>query len=131
MENYRRVTEEDLLVTEALIARSYGKLKQSVVQAPSRVLNAAGKTAGEHPYATAATAIVAGAGLYGIFRMMTANCADHTKTGRQEAAMQSIVKRENLMYEMLMMIVPMLIPLIPRFLPMSIGGILFKKRTRT
>ena len=129
MVNHRRVTEEDLLVTEALIARSYGKLKQSFVQAPSRALNAAGKTAGEHPYATAAMAVVAGAALYGIFRMMTAHGRDHDTMGRQGTAMQNIVKRQNLMYEMLMTIVPMLMPLIPRLLPLNLGGFLFGKRT--
>ena len=39
MKNRRRVTEEDLRITEALIAQSYSRLKQSVIQTPSRAAN--------------------------------------------------------------------------------------------
>jgi hypothetical protein len=36
VERRRQITEEDILMTEAMIARSYGRVKRSVMQAPSR-----------------------------------------------------------------------------------------------
>ena len=53
MKNPRQITEEDILVTEALIAESYGRLKKSVVQAPSRALGSVGGTIRNHPFAAA------------------------------------------------------------------------------
>ena len=73
METSRCVTEEDLLITEALIAKSYSQLKQAVIQAPSRALKSVSQTAREHPYATAGTAVVGGAAVYGIIKMMTSH----------------------------------------------------------
>ena len=71
MEKHRQVTEEDIIMIEELITRSYGRLKQSVVQAPSRALRCAGNTLKEHPLATAGAAVGAGITLYGLFRLMT------------------------------------------------------------
>lgn len=121
----RRVTENDLLITEARIAKSYGRLKQSVIQAPSRALKSVGTTAGTHPYATAAIAVIAGAVLYGIYRKMTSPGAGNKVkgSGRGNAA-----REKNPMYDILMMLLPMMIPYIPRYLQAYLGGALFGKR---
>jgi hypothetical protein len=71
VEKHRQVTEEDIIMTEELITRSYGRLKQSVVQAPSRALRCVGNTLKEHPIPAAGAAVGAGITLYGLFRLMT------------------------------------------------------------
>jgi hypothetical protein len=53
----RQVPEEDIIMTEELITRSSGRLKQSVVQAPSRALRCVGNTLKEHPIAAAGAAV--------------------------------------------------------------------------
>jgi hypothetical protein len=57
----RRVTEEDLHVTEALIADSYARLKRSIAEAPRQAVSPAADMIKEHPFAATATA--AGTGL--------------------------------------------------------------------
>ncbi len=127
MVKHKPVTEEDLLVTEALIAKSYYRLKRSVVTAPSRMVQSAGKTAAEHPYATATAAVIGGAALYGIYRMMTSHATDRGASGRQTSVMQDVMNRQNLMYDLLMMVIPLMIPFIPHYLQKYMGSILFQK----
>ena len=57
----RRVTEEDLHVTEALIADSYARLKRSIAETPSRAVSPASNIIREHPLAV--TVAAAGAGV--------------------------------------------------------------------
>jgi hypothetical protein len=127
MVKHRRVTEEDLLETEALIAQSYLRLKRSVVTTPARMVQSAGKTAAEHPYATAAAVVIAGAALYGIYRVMTSRATDRGAAGRQPSAMHDVMNHQNLMFDLLMMAIPMMIPYIPQYLRKYMGSILFKK----
>ena len=56
-----RVTEEDILLTEALIGQSFARLKTSVAKAPHDLVSPMTTTIREHPFATAAAA--AGAGM--------------------------------------------------------------------
>ena len=76
MKNRRPITEEDLLVTEALIAESYGRLKKSVVQAPHRALGSVGGSIRRHPVAAAAVAIAGGITAYIVITRMTSHGAD-------------------------------------------------------
>jgi hypothetical protein len=116
MENRRRITEEDLLITEALIAKSYGQLKQSVIQTPSRVYKSLGETAREHPYATAGTAVVAGVALYGIIKMMTSHGSVPDAPGSSRAPMQKDTCRSDHMHDMLLMIIPLVTPYITSYI---------------
>jgi hypothetical protein len=123
MENRRRVTEEDLLITEALIAQSYGQLKQSVVQAPSRALRSVGQTAREHPFATAAIAVVAGVAVYGIIKMITSRTSVQKPEGRSRVTMQKDTSGLNLIKEMLPMIIPLVSPYILGYIQKYLGNI--------
>jgi hypothetical protein len=120
VEKRRRVTEEDLLVTEALIAESYGSLKRSVVQAPSRAFRSVGQTAKEHPFATAATAVVAGVVVYGIIKMITSRSAaqESPKSSRKDTA------RPDIMHEMLSMMIPLAAPYVTGYIQKYLGRIL-------
>lgn len=121
MENRRRVTEEDLLVTEALIAQSYGRLKHSVVQAPSRALGSIGRTARGHPYATAATAVVAGAAVFGIIKMMASHASVQEAPGNKPGSRHNETCRPDHMHEMLLMIIPLVAPYLTGYLQHYLG----------
>jgi hypothetical protein len=126
MENRRRVTEEDLLVTEALIALSYGQLKNSVVQAPSRAYHAMGQTMRDHPYATAGTAVAGGAALYGIFKMMSSRTPE---PGVHESPrVPKDTGHSELMHEMLLMLIPLAVPYITGYVQKYLGNIQTKER---
>jgi hypothetical protein len=128
MENRRRVTEEDLLITEALIAKSYSQLKQSVIQAPSRAYRSVGQTVREHPFATAATAVVAGIVVFGIIKLITSRASVQEAQGRSRVTMQKDTSRPDLMHEMLSMIIPLVAPYITGYIQKYIGGILSGER---
>jgi hypothetical protein len=110
MKNRRRVTEDDLLLTEMMIAKSYGKLKKSVFQLPSKACASVGKTVSEHPYATAATVAAGGAAAYGIIKMMTSHNSDREASGRSCCTGHKETKRSDLLQEMLPMILPLVMP---------------------
>jgi len=112
MENRRRVTEEDLLITEALISQSYGQLKQSVVMVPTRACRSVGQTVRQHPFATAAAAVIAGAGMYGIFKMMSSRSTGLEAPGRSRVSQQNDMKRPNMMHELLLLMIPLAAPYI-------------------
>jgi hypothetical protein len=127
MNNRRRVTEEDLLVTEALIAQSYGQLKQSVIQAPSRMYRSLGETAREHPYATAATAVVAGAAVYGIIKKMSSHTPVQKAQGNSRPSQQDETCRPDHMHDMLLMIIPLVAPYITSYIQKYLGSIQSKE----
>ncbi len=124
MEKYRQVTEEDILKTEEMIARSYGRLKQSVVQAPSKALGSLGKTVKDHPFAAAATAVGAGITLYGLFRLVTRQgTARETVGGSREQK-----SRPDLRMEIISLILPMVAPYISSYIEKYLGGIFSRDR---
>ena len=128
MENHRRVTEDDLLITEALIAESFGRLKQSVAQAPSRALGSLSGTIRKHPFAAAATAILAGAVVFGIIRLITSRASVQETPGRSRGTLQRDTGHPDLMQEMMSMIFPMVAPYITGYLQKYIGRILSGER---
>ena len=115
MKNRRPITEEDLLITEALIAESYGRLKKSVVHAPSRALGSVGGTIRRHPFAAAATAIIGGIAAYVIITRMTSPGAG---TGQKKER-----SHPDLMHEMQGMIIPLVAPFIIGYIQKYIGSI--------
>ena len=123
MENRKRVTEEDLLITEELIAKSYGQLKQSVIQAPSRACRSVGQTVREHPYATAATLVVAGVAVYGIIKLITSRTSVQEAKGRSRITVQKTTSSPDLIQEMLPMIIPIVAPYIMGYIQKYLGRI--------
>ena len=111
MERRRQVTEEDILMTEAMIARSYGRLKRSVAQAPARAFSSAGETVRKHPFATAAAAVGAGIALFGLFRLMTRQGTREKDAGSRERRSSPDMTRE-----ILSMIIPLAAPYVTGYL---------------
>ncbi len=116
METRRRITEEDLLITETLISESYGQLKQSVVQVPTRAFRSVGQTVREHPYATAGVAIVAGVAMYGIFKMVASNSSSQGAPGKARSCLKTDTGHPDLMQQMLPMLIPLVIPLVAPYI---------------
>jgi predicted outer membrane lipoprotein len=116
MKDRRRVNEDDLLLTELMIARSYGRLKGSVMQLPSRACASVCKTVCEHPYATAATAVAGGAAAYGIINMMSPRHSDREDRGRSSCTRQKEARRPDLMQELLPMLLPLVTPYLTSYI---------------
>lgn len=116
MESNRRITKEDLLVTESLIAQSYSELKQSVIQNPFSVCKTVGKTVHDHPIATAATAVVAGIAVYGIFQLMTSRAPTKEAQQRSRVTRQKDTNNTDLIREMIPVIIPIVTPYITTYL---------------
>ncbi len=123
MKKYRQVTEEDLLITEALISKSYGQLKQSVIQAPSRVYRSISQTAREHPYETAAAGIVAGVAVCGIVKTKKSGAPVPEVQERVRVTIERDTSRQDLMQEMMKIMIPMVTPYIAGYIQKYIGEI--------
>ncbi len=128
MTNRRRITEEDLLITESLITESYGQIRQSVVKAPSQALGSLCGTIKKHPFASAATAVIAGAVVFGIIRLVTSRSSYNEEPGRSRRSYQRDTSGPDLTHEMLSMIIPLAAPYITGYLQNYIGRILSGKR---
>jgi hypothetical protein len=124
VEKRRPITEEDLLMTELLISRSFGQMKQSVVQAPSRALRSAGGTLRKNPYAAAGAAVGAGIILYALFRLMTRKGAVKGSglLGREQKS------RPDMTMEIFSMILPLFKPYITGYLERYVGRMFSKDR---
>jgi len=123
MERRRQITEEDILVTEAMIARSYGRLKRSVVQAPSRAFRSAGETVRKHPFATAAAAVGAGIALFGLFRLIT-----RLGTREKDAGSRERGSRPDMTRQILSMIIPLAAPYVTGYLKNYIAKVFSGER---
>lgn len=122
MEKRRQVTEEDLLLTEALIAKSYGQLKQAVTQTPARVYESLSQTAREHPYETAAAGVVAGVAVCGIIKMKTSGSPGPDQE-RIRVTIQKDTNRQDMMREMLPILMPMVAPYLAGYIRKYFGEI--------
>ena len=124
MENRRQVTEEDILMTEEMIALSFGRMKRSVVQAPSRAFSSAGDTVRRHPVAAAAAAVGAGIAIYGLFRLMTRRSA----TRENVPVRREHESRPDMSREIISMIIPLVTPYVIGYLKNYMEGIFSSKR---
>lgn len=111
----RGVTEEDLLITEAFIAKSYTNLKQSVRETPTRVIRTVGETVHEHPLAATGAAVVAGVALCGIAKIVSSSSSVKNTPFPSE----SIPKETNspdLMHELLLLMLPLVVPYVVEYM---------------
>jgi hypothetical protein len=122
MKNRKQITEEDLLVTEALIAESYGRLKKSVVQAPHKALGSVGGTIRKHPFAAAAAAVAGGIGVY----MIATRMASHRADARQKREQSS----PDLVKEMLLIFLPMAAPHIAMYIQKYLGALVHSPKNK-
>jgi hypothetical protein len=120
MENRKRITEKDLLITESRIAESFERLKKSVVQAPVKALGPISQAISEHPLEATATAVGGGIAAYGIARMITPR--NSTEEGKKRHGKKKKSKRRHdPMLDILAAIIPLTIPYITRYLEKYTG----------
>jgi len=114
VERTRPITEDDVLLTELLLARSYARLKQSVVKTSSDALSSVGDMVGgtvrKHPYATAGAAVGAGVLLYGLFRLMNRDSPAPERSGGKKAG------RSAMTMEVLSLLAPVVMPYVTSYL---------------
>lgn len=103
----QRITEEDILLTESLIAESYGRLKKSVIQAPFSAIGSITGAMMDHPFETAAAAGGFGMGLYGLFNLMD---SQGTATERASYRKEGKTNSGDAGMEIMCMIVPVVAP---------------------
>jgi len=121
VERSRPITEDDILLTELLLARSYGNLKTSVIRTSCEALGSAGEAMGgtvrKHPYAAAGAAVGAGALLFGIFALLLRG-----GSGRQaDRGEQDRSSRHTLAREFLSMLMPVVMPYVTAYVEKSLG----------
>jgi hypothetical protein len=124
VEKRRPITEEDVLLTELLIARSYGNLKQSVVRASSGAFGSTGATIRKHPYAAAGAAIGAGIILFGLFRLISRGGSGR----RSRAGDREYSSRPDMAMEILSMIMPIITPYITAYAEKYLGRMFSRNR---
>jgi hypothetical protein len=79
---HRRVTEEDLHVTEALISDSFARLKTSIAEVPHEAIRPASNLIREHPFAATAAAAGAGVVAFQLVKVMFAAGGHHKEAHR-------------------------------------------------
>lgn len=120
MEKRKRITEEDLRVTEALIAESYADLKSSVMKAPEKAMKPVADIVRDHPMAAAATAVGAGLIAYQMFRTMSPKHEAHAHGGDKKP-------KSSLLTQLLSLATP-LIPVAIQFAEKEFGHLIFSDR---
>jgi hypothetical protein len=126
MKNRRPINEDDLLLTEMLIAKSYGNLKKSVVQASSDAFGSLGEPVGgtikKHPYATAGTAVGAGVLLVALFKLMSRG-GSGKRNGNEGRGRSS-----GMGSDILSMLMPLAMPYLTAYLEKYLGRMVSGKR---
>jgi len=124
VKNRRPVTEDDVLLTELLIARSYGNLKKSVVKTSFAALGSVGGTIKKHPYATAGTAVGAGILLFGLFALMFRGGSGR----RRDDSERDHASRPDMAAEIFSLLMPVVTPYITGYLEKFLGRTFSKDR---
>jgi len=122
VKNRRPITEDDVLLTELLIARSYGNLKTSMVRTSFAALGSVGGTVKKHPYATVGAAVGAGILLFGLFSLMFRG-----GSGRGHDREQS--SRPDMTSAIFSLLMPVVTPYITAYLEKFLGRTFSKNRT--
>jgi hypothetical protein len=122
VEKRRPITEDDVLLTELLIARSYGNLKQSVIKTSFEALGSVGGTIKKHPYATAGAAVGAGILLFGLFSLLNRG-SSRKGHGRERKS------RPDITSELFSLLMPVVTPYITAYLEKYLGRVFSRDRT--
>ena len=126
MKNRRPINEDDIYLTEMLVARSYGNLKQSVARTTSETLSSLGGTVGgtikRHPYAAAGAAAGAGIILFGLFKLMHRNGSSRGQPAAGRGSVPGL--------DLFSLLMPILTPYITAYLEKNLGQIFSKNRDR-
>jgi hypothetical protein len=121
MQKHKKITEEDLRVTEVLIAESYTQLKSSVMKAPEKALKPVTDMVRDHPMASAATAVGAGLIAYQLFVQMRPKSAAKSQGDGKKCGSPGVIG------QLLSMASPLL-PIVLGFVEKKYGNTVFGDR---
>ncbi len=124
METRKPITQEDVHMTELMIARSFANLKKSAVQTSRRSLKSTAGSLTQNPYALAGAAVGAGILLYGVFRLVTRRGSVQKST----AVERHSASRSGVTMELLSLMIPIVKPFITSYLEDSVGKRLSRGR---
>jgi hypothetical protein len=128
VKNRRPITEDDIYLTELLIAKSYGNLKHSVAKASSDALSSIGDTVGgsvrKHPYATAGAAVGAGILMFMLYKLMNRGGSSR----RKKASERDERSRSGMTTDLLGMLIPIAAPYLTAYLEKSLGRMFARGR---
>ena len=128
MKNRRPITEDDIYLTELLIAKSYGNLKHSVAKASSDALSSFGDTVSgsvrKHPYATAGAAVGTGLLMFMLFKLMNRGGSSR----RKKSSEQEERSRSNMTMDLLGMLIPIAAPYFTAYLERYLGRMVSRDR---
>lgn len=128
MKNRRPITEDDIYLTELLIAKSYGNLKRSVAKASSDALSSVGTTVGgtvrNHPCATAGAAVGAGVLMFMLYKLMNRGGSSRQK----KASEREERSRSNMTMDLLGMFIPLAAPYFTAYLEKYLGRMVARDR---
>jgi hypothetical protein len=110
MQSHRNITEEDLIVTEGLIAGSYNQLKETILHAPSHVFNSVDQTVRKHPILTVISALVAGGAVYEIINLISSYPSVQKQQEIPPVSSQVNHDLPGINQDILLMIIPLVAP---------------------
>ncbi len=110
----RPITGDDILLTELLIAQSYGNLKQSVIRIPAESISSLGGHLRRYPFAAAGAAVGAGILLFGLWRLLPRSGGRAGEGGRSS-------QKPSMSDEIVSLLLPVLMPLVMAFIKEYIG----------
>lgn len=127
MEKRKSITEDDLLLTELMMARSYANLKKSVVKTSFDAIGSVGGTIRKHPYAvTAGAAVGAGILLFGLLSVLNRGSAGRMRdSGERERS-----SRPDLMMELFSMLMPVVAPYLTAYVEKYLGNTFSRSRNK-
>lgn len=125
MEKRKKVTEEDIHITEALIADSFSRIKKSVIQAPHDLVRPATNIVKEHPFATTATAAGAGIVAYQLIRLFMPRVVVKEVQVQPQAEVKGVARGRS---DMTSQLLSLATPYIASYLQQYVGKIIAGER---
>jgi hypothetical protein len=115
------ITEDDVLLTELLLSRSFANLKQSAVKTSYQALGSVGGTARKHPFATAGAAAGAAAGVGIILFMLVRMLRGGGSSRRSAADGRERASRPDMAMDLISMLMPVITPYLTAYVEKFVG----------
>jgi hypothetical protein len=129
VETRKPITEDDVLLTELLLAQSFGNLKKSVVKTSFAALGSVGGTVRKHPFATAGVAAGAAAGAGLLLFMLVRKMRGGGSSRRGADAGRERTSRPDMAMDLLSMLMPVITPYITAYVEKYLGREFSRGRT--
>lgn len=118
----KKVTEEDIHLTEAMIARSYNNMKQAVTKMPSDLTKPLSGVVKDHPIAVAAGAAGAGLIAYEFIRLITPRVVVKEMALQPELEVKGPVQKSDLTSQVISFAMPYLLAHLQTYLGKVMSG---------